>query len=447
MVKERNKRISALSFQILLIMSNGDLFLYNELKDIAHYTDENFEEALKTLLSINLIKEKGHRFSITSSGVNYLLKTKKEKRQIKLSLFPNWQEMFTWFTFPLVLYLIATVLTIYPYENKFVSLEIIQYRTFVWISYSTLLLLYTKLSYYNVKDYEFLIHYKNGKISTEKMTGHILITPLINFTQKIDLREKLQKVKQSYITSDNVLVNIEVAIVWEIIDPISSIKVINIENAIKSLVVAAIREKISEHTLESTLSIRKELSSFTISYVQEKTKDWGINLKSCSLVDFQPPENLLRVFENRLKYALEHETYTDSQIETIRKLMVLGINVDEQALDLFKIHNNNLENESKSQDIDAELLTKNQRIEAEIKLLKRRLLALTIIIAILSPFLVLWILNTFAPEVLNQVTKWIIGLLVTYLICLTNYDLRNNQIPTIVLSIIINLVSNLISQN
>ncbi len=115
----------------------------------------------------------------------------------------------------------------------------------------------------------------------------------------IDLREQvLDFPKQSVITSDNVVMEIDAVLYFQIADPVKALyKVANFSDAIEKLTQTTLRNVIGELSLDATLSSRDDINQRLLSILDEATDNWGVKVTRVELQDIIPPPEIRKAME------------------------------------------------------------------------------------------------------------------------------------------------------
>jgi regulator of protease activity HflC (stomatin/prohibitin superfamily) len=115
----------------------------------------------------------------------------------------------------------------------------------------------------------------------------------------IDLREQvLDFPKQSVITSDNVVMQINAILYYRVVDPVKAIyEVANFADAIEKLTQTTLRNVIGELTLDETLSSRDQINARLLRVLDEATNSWGVDVTRVELQDIIPPPDIRQTME------------------------------------------------------------------------------------------------------------------------------------------------------
>lgn len=130
---------------------------------------------------------------------------------------------------------------------------------------------------------------------------------VISNTKYIDLREQvLDYPKQNVITKDNVTVEIDAVIYFQVVDPKRSIyEIVNYPIAIEKLTQTTLRNVIGELELDETLTSRDTINNKLQLILDEATDKWGIKVNRVELQDIIPPEDIKKQMEKQMSAERE----------------------------------------------------------------------------------------------------------------------------------------------
>lgn len=120
---------------------------------------------------------------------------------------------------------------------------------------------------------------------------------------RIDLRETVYDFpKQTVITSDNVVIEIDALLSYQITDPKNvAYEINNLPFAVEKLTQTALRSLIGGMTLDQTLASREVLSENMRVILDEATEKWGVKINRVSLQDINPPKDIRDDMEKVLR--------------------------------------------------------------------------------------------------------------------------------------------------
>src|SRR5205085_2791413 len=122
--------------------------------------------------------------------------------------------------------------------------------------------------------------------------GLALLVPFVDRVKPlIDLREQVVSfAPQPVITEDNLVVNIDTVIYFQVTDPrAASYEIANYIAAIEQLTVTTLRNVIGGITLEQTLTSRDQVNAELRGVLDEATGKWGIRVNRVELKAVDPP--------------------------------------------------------------------------------------------------------------------------------------------------------------
>jgi len=134
--------------------------------------------------------------------------------------------------------------------------------------------------------------------------GLALIVPYIDRVKPlIDLREQVVSFPpQPVITEDNLTVNIDSVIYYQVTDPkAATYEISNYIIAIEQLTVTTLRNVIGGMTLEDTLTSRDNINAELRTVLDEATGKWGIRVNRVELKAIDPPGTIQEAMEKQMR--------------------------------------------------------------------------------------------------------------------------------------------------
>lgn len=147
-----------------------------------------------------------------------------------------------------------------------------------------------------------------GAYSTTWHTGlHFKIPFIEAVTKQISLKEQvLDFPPQPVITKDNVTMQIDTVLYFEITDPkLYTYGVENPLNAIENLTATTLRNIIGDLELDQTLTSRDVINSEMRVILDEATDPWGIKVNRIELKNILPPREIQDSMEKQMKAERE----------------------------------------------------------------------------------------------------------------------------------------------
>ena len=162
-------------------------------------------------------------------------------------------------------------------------------------------------------------------------------------SSSIDMREQVYDFdKQSVITKDNVMTEINALLYFQIVDPMKAVyEIQNLPVAIEKLTQTTLRNVVGEMELDETLTSRDTINSKLRNVLDDATNKWGVKVNRVELQDITPPESIRRTMElqmqaerNRRAEILKAEGEKQSQIlnsEGEKQAEINAAEADKQA--------------------------------------------------------------------------------------------------------------------
>ncbi len=147
-----------------------------------------------------------------------------------------------------------------------------------------------------------------GKYSDTWQAGMHLKTPVLErVVRKISMKEQVADFEpQSVITKDNVTMNVDSVVYFQVIDP--KALTYGVERpiaAIENLCATTLRNIIGSMTLDETLTSREKINNETIKVLDEATNKWGIDITRVEVQNITPPKSIQEAMEKQMKAERE----------------------------------------------------------------------------------------------------------------------------------------------
>ena len=123
------------------------------------------------------------------------------------------------------------------------------------------------------------------------------------YTNTIDLREQVYDfARQNVITKDNIQMQINALLYFQIVDPFKAVyEINNLPNAIEKLTQTTLRNIIGEMELDQTLTSRDIINTKLRGVLDDATNKWGIKVNRVELQDITPPQSVLQAMEKQMQ--------------------------------------------------------------------------------------------------------------------------------------------------
>jgi regulator of protease activity HflC (stomatin/prohibitin superfamily) len=172
-----------------------------------------------------------------------------------------------------------------------------------------------------------------GRYSRTLSPGLTLVVPYVDrIRQMIDLREQVVSFPpQPVITEDNLVVNIDSVIYFQVTDPkAATYEIANYIQAIEQLTVTTLRNVIGGMALEKTLTSRDEINGQLRGVLDEATGKWGIRVNRVELKAIDPPASIQDSMEKQMRADREKRA-TILQAEGLKQSAILTAEGEKQA--------------------------------------------------------------------------------------------------------------------
>jgi regulator of protease activity HflC (stomatin/prohibitin superfamily) len=172
-----------------------------------------------------------------------------------------------------------------------------------------------------------------GRYSRTLTPGLAIVIPFVDRVRQLqDMREQVVSFEpQPVITEDNLVVNIDSVIYFQITDPKSATYEINDPvNAIDLLTVTTLRNVIGGMTLEETLTSRDSVNDQLRGILDDATGKWGIRIHRVELKAVDPPPSIKDTMEKQMRADREKRAAI-LQAEGVKQAQILQAEGEKQS--------------------------------------------------------------------------------------------------------------------
>ena len=189
--------------------------------------------------------------------------------------------------------------------------------TYVLIAVVVLVVIIAKKALVIISQSETKIIERLGRYHATLNPGVNIIVPVIDrakeivvlrngrylYSANIDLREQVYDFdRQNVITKDNIQMQINALLYFQIVDPFKAVyEINNLPNAIEKLTQTTLRNIIGEMELDQTLTSRDTINTKLRAVLDDATNKWGIKVNRVELQDIMPPESVLTAMEKQMQ--------------------------------------------------------------------------------------------------------------------------------------------------
>src|ERR687887_2631240 len=172
-----------------------------------------------------------------------------------------------------------------------------------------------------------------GRYSRTLTPGLALGVPFVDRGSPLmDLREQVMSFDpQPVITQDNLVVNIDSVIYFQVTDPkATTYEIANPVDAIDLLTVTTLRNVIGGMTLEQTLTSRDQINDQLRGILDDATGKWGIRVHRVELKAVDPPPSIKDTMEKQMRADREKRAAI-LQAEGVKQSQILQAEGEKQA--------------------------------------------------------------------------------------------------------------------
>jgi len=172
-----------------------------------------------------------------------------------------------------------------------------------------------------LREYERGVVFTLGRFSGVKGPGLILIIPIVQQMERIDLRTRVFDVPpQDVISRDNVSVKVNAVVYYRVIDPEKAIiQVEDFNQATSELAQTTLRSVVGQHELDQMLAEREQLNSDVQLILDKQTDAWGIKVSNVELKHIDLDEQMVRAIAKQ------------AEAERLRRAKIIDAEGESQA--------------------------------------------------------------------------------------------------------------------
>ena len=147
-----------------------------------------------------------------------------------------------------------------------------------------------------------------GKFHKKADTGvHFLVPFIDTLSYRIDLKERVEDFPpQPVITKDNVTMQIDTVVYYQVTDPIRFVfEIANPNAAIENLTATTLRNIVGDLELDETLTSRETINAKMRTELDVATDPWGIKVNRVELKNIIPPRDIQEAMEKQMRAERE----------------------------------------------------------------------------------------------------------------------------------------------
>lgn len=143
-----------------------------------------------------------------------------------------------------------------------------------------------------------------GRFKGTADPGLVFLVPFIDkIRERIDLREQVVSFPpQPVITQDNLTVNIDTVVYYQVTDPKAAVyEINNYIVGVEQITTTTLRNVVGGMSLEGTLTSRDEINTVLRGELDEATGRWGIRVARVEIKAIDPPASIQESMERQMK--------------------------------------------------------------------------------------------------------------------------------------------------
>jgi len=172
-----------------------------------------------------------------------------------------------------------------------------------------------------------------GKYNRLLNPGLNIVIPIIDQVRKYhDLRIQQTNVPpQTVITKDNVQVQIDTIIFYQVVGPEqATYGISDYVYGVRNITTATMRQIIGKLELDETLSGREKISAELRIALDEATEKWGVRIERVEVIDIKPPMDIQEAMDKQMK-AERNKRAIILEAEAAKQDMILRAEGDKQS--------------------------------------------------------------------------------------------------------------------
>jgi regulator of protease activity HflC (stomatin/prohibitin superfamily) len=143
-----------------------------------------------------------------------------------------------------------------------------------------------------------------GRFKAVEEPGLVFLVPFVDkIRARIDLREQVRSFPpQPVITKDNLTVNIDTVVYYQVTDPKAAVyEIADYINGVEQTTTTTLRNVVGGLSLEETLTARDEINSQLRGELDKVTGGWGIRIARVEIKAIEPPASIQESMERQMK--------------------------------------------------------------------------------------------------------------------------------------------------
>jgi len=177
-----------------------------------------------------------------------------------------------------------------------------------------------------LKEYERGVIFFLGRFQKVKGPGLIIVIPLIQKMERVDLRVITYDIPtQDVISRDNVTVHVSAVLYFRVVDPERAIiQVEHFFDATSQLAQTTLRSVLGQHDLDEMLSQRDKMNADIQNILDEQTASWGIKVTNVEIKHVDLNESMIRAIAKQAEAERERRAkiiHAEGELQASEKLL------------------------------------------------------------------------------------------------------------------------------
>ncbi|MHB8263364.1 MAG: SPFH domain-containing protein [Acidimicrobiales bacterium] len=147
-----------------------------------------------------------------------------------------------------------------------------------------------------IPEYERAVFFRLGRvISHPRGPGIIVKLPVVHRLQRVTLRVEVVDIPpQSVITADNVTIQVDAVVYFQVMDPIKAVVAVdNFRFACQRIAMTSLRSIIGRYELDQLLAHRDNVNNELRAQIALSTHNWGVEVRQVEIKDIVLPPELI----------------------------------------------------------------------------------------------------------------------------------------------------------
>jgi regulator of protease activity HflC (stomatin/prohibitin superfamily) len=159
-----------------------------------------------------------------------------------------------------------------------------------------------------VPEYQRAVLFRFGRVlGRARGPGLVIRIPVVDRVTKVNLRVEVVDIpSQGVITKDNVTIQVDAVVYFQVIEPIRAIiGVDNFRFASQRIAMTSLRSIVGRYELDSLLAHREDVNMELRATIARSTAEWGVEVRQVEVRDINLPPELLRAMARQAEAERE----------------------------------------------------------------------------------------------------------------------------------------------